>query len=305
MAKETNVTAVVVTYNRLELLKKSIECLKASTPRPHIVVVNNGSTDGTDAWLAAQDGITVITQENVGGSGGFHTGMSYAYENGADYIWCMDDDVFPRADCLAQLMNCQATEGTGITVPRRVMDGQVFTNDFCRFDFTHTLASMHGDKLSKRAVDDRPVSIAGATLEGPLIRREVVDSIGLPNKEFFIFCDDTDYCLRTLHAGYGILYVPTAVMDKHRFFNDDSWTERNRKKKWKRLYMVRNETYMNHHYGRNIGVRYVRGLVMVMGYIATALVTCAFSRAWQLSDVRSLWRAYTDGIRERLGKMSR
>lgn len=89
-----NIIAVVVTYNRMELLKRNIRCLQQNKPISSIVIVNNGSTDGTTEWLAAQEGLTVINQTNVGGAGGFYTGIQYAYQAGADWIWCMDDDVF-------------------------------------------------------------------------------------------------------------------------------------------------------------------------------------------------------------------
>ena len=84
--------------------EKNIRCLQQNKPISSIVIVNNGSTDGTTEWLAAQEGLTVINQTNVGGAGGFYTGIQYAYQAGADWIWCMDDDVFPRADCLEQLL---------------------------------------------------------------------------------------------------------------------------------------------------------------------------------------------------------
>ena len=99
-----NIVAVVVTYNRIELLKRTVRCLQQNKPVSSIVVVNNGSTDATAEWLKTQPGLIVISQANVGGSGGFYTGMQYAYQAGADWIWCMDDDVFPRADCLEQLL---------------------------------------------------------------------------------------------------------------------------------------------------------------------------------------------------------
>ena len=62
------VIAVVVTYNRLELLKRNISCLRKNEPLSGIVVVNNGSTDGTAEWLAGEPSLHVISQENVGGS---------------------------------------------------------------------------------------------------------------------------------------------------------------------------------------------------------------------------------------------
>ena len=125
-----NIIAVVVTYNRMELLKRNIRCLQQNKPISSIVIVNNGSTDGTTEWLAAQEGLTVINQTNVGGAGGFYTGIQYAYQAGADWIWCMDDDVFPRADCLEQLLPYSGKKDIGILAPRRLLEGEIFTHDF-------------------------------------------------------------------------------------------------------------------------------------------------------------------------------
>ncbi len=76
---------------------------------------------------------------------------------------------------------------------------------------------MYSGRLSKMEVNS-PVEISGTAFEGLFVRGEVVRLVGLPNKDLFIFCDDTDYCLRTVAAGYKILYVPTALMDKEKFF---------------------------------------------------------------------------------------
>ena len=61
-----NIIAVVVTYNRIELLKRTVRCLQQNKPVSSIVVVNNGSTDATAEWLKTQSGLTVINQANVG-----------------------------------------------------------------------------------------------------------------------------------------------------------------------------------------------------------------------------------------------
>lgn len=294
--------AVVVTYNRFDLLKRNIACLRKNEPISQIVVVNNGSTDGTSKWLAEQTDLRVITQENVGGSGGFYTGIDYAYREGADWIWCMDDDVFPRADCLEKLLMQADHKHVGILAPRRLQEGKIFTHDFLSYNLTNPFKSMYKDRISKMEVN-QPLEICGTAFEGPFIRREVVERIGLPNKDLFIFCDDTDYCLRAVLAGFTILYVPDALMDKEKFFSNDTWAERNRKKKWKRFYQVRNSTYLSHHYGKNWAVRYLRGFNGVIGYILVAFFTFAFSKAYDWKDICKLWKAYRDGINERLGKM--
>lgn len=295
------IVAVVVTYNRRELLKRNIHCLRANTPVSSIVVVNNGSTDGTAEWLDTQQDLTVIHQGNVGGSGGFHRGIEYAYQAGAEWIWCMDDDVFPRTDCMEHLLPYMTEPHVGILAPRRLMEGQIFTNDFQRVNLTNPFASMYQQKLKKQVVN-APVEICGTAFEGLCIRREAVEKIGLPNKELFIFCDDTDYCLRTVLAGFRILYIPSALMDKEKFFSNDNWEERSKKKKWKRFYQVRNSTYLNHHYGRNWGVRYLRGFNGMLGYWLVALLTCPFKDVYSLKDVGKFWKAYCDGIHEKLGK---
>lgn len=295
-----NVIVVVVTYNRLELLKRNISCLRQNKPIAAIIVVDNGSTDGTADWLNAQTDLHVIHQENVGGSGGFYSGIDAAYRQSADWIWCMDDDVFPRPDCLRQLLTEARDSTIGILAPRRLMDGQIFCHDFKGYNLTNPFVSMYKQRLHNVEVNS-PVDIAGTAFEGPLIRREVVKRIGLPNKDMFIFCDDTDYCIRTIHAGFRIRYVPTALMDKQKFFSNDNWAQRNQKKKWKRFYQVRNSAYLNHHYGKNWSVRYLRSFINVLGYLIIALLTFPFSKAWQFRDVAHLWRAYKDGIIERLG----
>lgn len=297
------IIAVVVTYNRLELLKKGISCLKQQPSLSGIVVVNNGSTDGTREWLNGQGGLIVVHQQNVGGSGGFYTGIQTAYNAGADWLWCMDDDVFPRPDCLERLLIHINHPYVGLLMPRRMLEGRVFTHEFQRFNFTNPFASVHGRKLARRQIS-QPTEIVGADFEGPFISRAVVEKIGLPNKDLFIFCDDTDYCLRAHLHGFKLLYVPDALMDKHHFFANDTWTTRNQKKKWKRYYQVRNEAYLNHHYGHNWGTRYLRSFIGVVGYVVPALFSMPFTRAWRWDDLSMLWNAYQDGIHERLGKRS-
>lgn len=293
------VVAVVVTYNRKELLAQCIEALRRN--RPHaIVVVDNGATDGTHEWLDQQPGLHVVHQANVGGAGGFHRGIQEAYDMGAEWIWCMDDDVRPHDDCLQRLMEQARRPRLGIMSPRRLMQGQTFTTEFYRFNLTNPLRSLHLQPLRGKRPDG-PTTIAGAAFEGLCISRSVVEQVGLPNPQFFIFCDDTDYCLRTRLAGFDILYVPDALMDKEKFFSNDSWAQKQEKKKWKRPYQIRNTAYLNHHYGRNWAVRYVRSFNSLLGFLLTAAATAPAGYGYHWRDIPCLIRAYRDGINEKLG----
>lgn len=106
--EKVSIAAVVVTYNRKELLRQNLNSLLAQTrPVDEIIVMNNASTDGTAEMLAREfkyPQITVVTMpENIGAAGGFHEGMKLAYEKRYDWIWVMDDDAFPYKDALERL----------------------------------------------------------------------------------------------------------------------------------------------------------------------------------------------------------
>lgn len=299
--------AVVVTYNRLALLSRLVNKLLDIPRLDRIIIVNNGSTDGTSEWLdtlVKDTRISIIHQENVGGSGGFYTGMQTAYEQGADYVWCMDDDVFPQKDCLDNLLSADVSDKIGILCPRRVMadNKELFVTECRAIDLSNPLASLHSRPLKKETINE-PVEIEGMVFEGPLIKREVIANIGYPNKDLFIFYDDTDYSYRAVLAGYKVIYVPDAILEKERFFVKDTWKEKQMKKRWKRLYHVRNNAYFNHKYGKNIMVRYFRPFTTLMGYLLSTALLLPRKDGASVSDIKSLCKAYKSGIKHELGKI--
>ena len=79
----------------------------------------------------------------------------------------MDDDVFPRADCLEKLLAESGRADIGVLAPRRLLEGKVFTNDFQEYNLTNPFSSMYGRKLAKQVVT-APVEIKGTAFEGPL-----------------------------------------------------------------------------------------------------------------------------------------
>lgn len=184
------VYAVVVTFNRLALLQKTIAGLQAQTHALHsIVVVNNSSTDGTKKWLDSQDSLTVIHQENVGGAGGFRTGVQLALQSGADWVWLMDDDVVPKKNCLEVLM--QYTTVSHCINPVHVQPDGSLSDEERWFDATdcsivnlYNQSYRHGKKLWFRNL---------GSFEGMVIAREIVEKIGLPDARFFVAHDDLIY----------------------------------------------------------------------------------------------------------------
>lgn len=299
----SKITAVVVTYNRRALLIRCIEYLRKQTIRlDNIIVVNNGSTDGTAEWLDSQTDLEKIHQENVGGSGGFYRGIQHAYEKGYDWIWCMDDDVYPEADCLERLLE-QDNEAVGILCPLRKQEGKVFITEIKRFNLTNPFKSLHYDVLRSEDVkNNAAISIEGMAFEGPLIKRVVVEKIGLPNKDLFLLYDDSDYSYRAVLAGYQVRLVTGAILNKELFFANDDRVTQVQKGKWKLYYHIRNTVYFNRHYGKNAMVRVIRPLAVLLQYEGYVMKNLLFNRKYSISDMKTFYGAYRDGLNGKLGK---
>src|SRR5579859_654994 len=207
------ITAVVVTFNRLGLLKECIAGLKRQTaPLHEIVVVNNGSSDGTDVWLAGEQGLTVVTQGNLGGSGGQYTGISKAMERDPDWVWLMDDDAEPYPDALEKLLHFLDAD-TVAAAACSVIDNANRISLVHRGEYDYRrLTSEYGCRPTPETEYARDsVDVGYATFVGIIVNSRAVKTIGLPKKELFLHFDDIEYSLRLRKFGR-IVLVPASRM---------------------------------------------------------------------------------------------
>jgi GT2 family glycosyltransferase len=175
-----------------------------------LFVVNNGSTDGTTEWLKQQNDIFVINQENVGGAGGFHTGVKYSFENGADWIWMMDDDVFPDEDALFNLLLYK--DISECLMPTRYYKDGVKLSWGYFYDIKKRTIT-NGSRPKECMVSKNFYPINTGCFEGMLISRNIVEHIGYPDPRFFISGDDTVYGLKA--ARYtNLILVEKAILRK-------------------------------------------------------------------------------------------
>ena len=214
MHTEKSICAVVVTFNRKALLLNCLNALKTQTHSlSHIVVIDNASTDGTADFLgehgwANNDAFTLITlPENMGGAGGFHEGIKYAFEHGFDYIWLMDDDGIPAADCLDKLLPF-ATENNylgplvlDIKQPNKFCFPMRLPSTLKRLD---TLADLKALEI-KEKIDGIVIPFNGI-----LLSSKVVEKVGFPLKEYFIWGDDMEYTARMKKYGVEIASIVDA-----------------------------------------------------------------------------------------------
>lgn len=298
------IIAVVVTYNRKVLLHHVIDSLQSQTINiSTIIVVNNGSTDGTKEWLDAQKDLYVIHQGNVGGSGGFFTGIKVASQMDCDWIWCMDDDVFPTDTCLKTLLDyARHNEELGILCPHRLLSGETVHGESKKLNLSNPFKPIYADYLTTKDVEENEISfVESMAFEGPLIQKEVVEKIGLPNKDLFILYDDTDYCYRAILAGYRAVVVRDAIMEKYDFQTKSSYREDKIKNKWKLAYHIRNTAYFGHRYGKNFWVRHFAAMPFLLHMYGAITFNFIKGHKYSFSDYALFWRMMRKGIKEELG----
>jgi rhamnopyranosyl-N-acetylglucosaminyl-diphospho-decaprenol beta-1,3/1,4-galactofuranosyltransferase len=202
------VIAVVVTFNRIDLLRALLERLDAVPELDEVLVVDNASTDGTGEWLSGRGGKVAhrTLATNSGGAGGFHDGLAWAVERGADLVWLMDDDGLPEPDCLGRLLAEPDLDFWGPLVVDEADPG--------RLVFPIRLPG--GTRVVHRLDDVRRAAVDGRIdgivipFNGVLVTRALVEEIDLPRADFFIWGDDHEYRLRAEAAGARIATVVDA-----------------------------------------------------------------------------------------------
>jgi len=244
-----NIICVIVTYNRLALLKEAIEAVRKQTyPVSKIIIVDNKSTDDTPAYLStlADDPLFQIRTlpENTGGSGGFSEGIKLAAHQHPDWIWLMDDDTIPNNDALERMMPFAKDDRIGYInslvlwtdgTPH-LMNGVKLNPDKKVHD---SISAATG--IRKEAFE----SIIMASFVSLLIRGDIPWKIGLPYKEFFIWCDDAEYTGRISNSGYyGVRASDSIVIHKTAVNYVSSLKTMPAAQAWKMYYGVRNESFL-------------------------------------------------------------
>lgn len=237
------VGTVVVTYNRLQLLKEVIESLRQQTNQDfQLIVINNGSTDGTLNWLNEQNDVITITQANLGGAGGFYTGMKYVAEQGYDYCWVMDDDVICAPTALEELIKASQVRADIGFVCSRVIgtNGNPMNTPLPDIRITD---NGYAD-LYDLVVNYAMVKVSVATFVSVFLSTKRIKEMGLPIKEFFIWGDDSEYTERisTRYPSYiacRSVVVHKRVLQKGLSFNEETNPQRFRNY----YYMFRNQAY--------------------------------------------------------------
>lgn len=293
MKSDSAVIAVVVTYNRLELLKECIEAIRTQEYKCDILVVDNNSSDGTVNWLKqySEQNDKMYYQslpENIGGAGGFNIGLKWAVEHGYEYAWIMDDDCIVKNESLSELMKADKILGG----PKKYgfLASVVLWED-------GKACFMNRPKVEKRFYKNISfikygmVQINQATFVSLLFPAKTVRKFGLPIKDYFIWGDDVEYTRRIAIRGKRNCYLvgKSEVIHKMKdnIGSDIAIDDISRLDRYRLSYRNENYTYRQHGF---LGVctylaRCINGIVRIL----------LFSKDHRWIRIKTLFRGFLQG----------
>lgn len=295
--------AVIVTYNRKELLARNIDMLLKQTKQfDRIYIIDNCSTDGTYEYLNTKGWISnslffyIRSEVNIGGAGGFYMGSKAAFDDGADWVVLMDDDGVAEDENTFSILFNVAND----LYNKNKGNKKLFVNSLVQQD------SMLSFKIDDIYTVDDALKIAknglieGAAnpFNGTLVSRELIAEIGYPNKDFFIKGDEVNYKHRALEAG---AYVCTVVDSRYNHPRPETLERKIFGVKmpfcveapWKEYYTARNFTWM---YKQS---KWYKAIVFELIFVK--IIAIFSMKCKKLKTIHMLFKGVFDGWRGNLG----
>lgn len=299
--------AVVVAHNRLAHLKETLRALLEApdTRLAAILVVDNASDDGTGEWLATlrDPRLHVLhSSANLGGAGGFETGLRHAVaELSPDWLVVMDDDARPAPGVLAAFHNLDLDDWDAIAGAAFHPDGSICEMNRPTYNpFWHRrilLRSLVGggrDAFHLGTEEYRATGVRrvdGASFVGLFLKATVFERAGFPEGRLFLYGDDAIFTMRMTRAGHRIGFCPSLR------FEHDSSTYTTRDPRIRPLWKV-------YYYHRNLLILYrlasgVFFLPVALVYGVRWIIRVRHHHGERRLYLALLWHAMRDGLLQR------
>lgn len=295
---------VIVTYNRLELLKECVEaCLNQTLPFDKIIVIDNCSTDGTDQYLSTfsnNQTFDIFRQpENKGGAGGFYEGLKHAQDDDIDYILLIDDDAIIDADFVEECDRV-ISENKDLAA----CSGTVYTNGKIQLIARRVLVSSIfylGKNIPESEYSKSTFRYDFSTFCGLMVKKDVVKEIGLPKENYFIWYDDAEYSMRLKKYG-GIINANNAKLNHKTNIPQGGIKNFFTSMNWKNYYGNRNRIDAVKCHFNSITTLFV--ILQCFVYIIVGFLMQIFPKSRKQGRYidRLIWAAIKDGLKGKLGK---
>ena len=203
---------IVVNWN---LRQVTLDCLNSlmqlQYPNFRIVVVDNNSQDGSPQAIAKRfpDVEHILNNKNTGSTAGYNAGFRHALATGAQYAFLINNDTTIAPDCLDLLVDACAPSDIGMVSPLvyyASAPDQVWSAGGMRNKLNLEVTGNHGRGEVHQQIRDREFVTSCALL----VKRDVLENVGLMDEVFFVYQEESDYCYRVRMAEYRILLVPQA-----------------------------------------------------------------------------------------------
>jgi GT2 family glycosyltransferase len=294
------ILAAIVTYNRMALLERCIDHVRAQTrPPERLLVINNSSPDATVEMLERK-GVEYVTQPNLGSAGGWRRSIAEALAGGWDAVWLMDDDGYPHPQALEKLERALTPEVSCVSsVVLCEHEPNRFVFPFPVLD-RRGLPVLAGPKRKIARLDELRKAAGGETypfahlFNGALVRTAVARAIGNVDSDFFLMGDEVDFFMRMRKEGPVLSHL-----DAHHLHPDVSGRPLDVVKVY---YYVKNTIILNRRYFDKQILRNAAAVAAALWRVArrNSLGESLSYVAGKRSPV--LWKAVSRGLAGRIGK---
>lgn len=210
-------SVIVLHYKHYAHTRACLNSLRASTFRNlDVIAIDNGSDDGAFTALQQEfpEVLAMQLPRNLGFAGGVNVGLRAALDAGTEWLMLLNNDAIVAPDCIEKLIaGLQRHPHIGILSPKfiRPSTGRLGAIGF-RVT-TYDVQPVGWDAPDAPADDtETPILFDAVSGGAMLIRRAVIEQIGLFDECFFFYFEDTDFCVRTREAGFDVAYLPAAVV---------------------------------------------------------------------------------------------
>ena len=208
---------VICNYNKEQEVLECIQCvLESKFTDFDLYVVDNGSTDHSVERIRekyANEVTLLVNQENLGGSGGFNTGLRVVYEKGYPYVMCVDNDAMLDEEVVGNLYQFLETHKEAGMAGAKVyhLEAPDYVQQFGqKIDFQNFCTEVHYFNAPEDGTMPEFLYVDSVAACSLMIRRSVIDCIGLMPEENFLYWDDTEWCYLCNQAGWRVASVGSA-----------------------------------------------------------------------------------------------
>ena len=297
MAQPLVITVILNTNRRVDTLDCLQSLAQSTYETSRIIVLDNASSDGSVAAIRSAFPAVQILEltENLGYAGNNNVGINAALEQGADWVLVLNEDTMVGPECLAELVRVgESDPRIGIVGPMVYHHSEPTVIQSAGGRLGRNWESQH---IAQNEADTQQFSaphavdwITGCAI---LVRRAVIEQVGMLDERFFYYWEETEWCLRAKRGGWQILHVPQAKL-WHKGVQRDY-----RPKPSVAYYNTRNRLFMLQKHRAPLGVR-----VIAWAQIGRTLMSMSIRPKWRESRAHrdAMVRGTIDFLRHRWGQ---